>query len=348
MDAPTQRLFGLRGLFAELAEQGVSIAQLLAGSGITTDQLSDPRSLISRRQRLIVYSNAQRLSGRPDVGIYAGKRQRMSDYGVFGYAMASCHTLGDALDLGLEQLPRATHAVPLGSRVEGDVGILFAQNAAFLGDALPFLSEFWCSSMNGLFCNILESPFPSIRMLVTYPAPSYWRTYEREFGCPIEFDAGVNEWHYDARLRNSVLPNANPVTMSILQSCWWDAPSIDGAREVDLVSTITAMLMDQSGDIENIDSIAGKLGMSLRTLHRRLAAAGVTYKSIVDEVRQKLAFRYLRQTTMTIEQIAEQTGFSDASNFRRAFKRWTGRTPGELRRLPEKKGLLARSELSTD
>ncbi|MCY1254249.1 putative HTH-type transcriptional regulator [compost metagenome] len=338
MDAPTQRVFGLRALFAELADQGVPADRLLAGSGITTNQLSDPRSLVSRRQRLVVYDNAHRLSGRPDLGIYAGKRQRMSDFCVFGYAMASCPTLGDALDLGLKQFPRATHTVPLGSRIEGDLGILFAPNATFLGDALPFVSEFWCSSMNGLFCNILEAPFPSIRMLVSYPAPSYWREYETQFGCPIEFDAGVNEWHYDALARDVVLPNANPMTTSILQSFSWDPPLIDEAKGLDLVSTITAMLMNQKGDIGNIDSVAERLGLSLRTLHRRLAAGGVTYRSIVDEVRQRLAFRFLKQTTMTIEQIAEQTGFSDASNFRKAFKRWTGRTPSDVRH-PEDKNV---------
>ncbi|MBR8257230.1 AraC family transcriptional regulator [Burkholderia ambifaria] len=331
MDTPVQRLFGLRALFAELADQDVSAAQLLEGSGVTRDQLNDPRCMVSRSQRLAIYRNVQRLSARPDVGMAAGRKQRLSDFCVFGYAMASCPTLGAALDLGLKQLPRAGHVLHVSSHVEGDLGIWSTHNPASLGEALPFVSEFWCSSIHGLLCDILEKPFPSIRMLFAYPAPPHWHTYEQEFGCPIEFDAGVNEWHYDAGARELPLPNANPMTTRIFQSFWWDPPLIDEAEGLDLVSTITAILMNQNGDIENVDSVAEKLGVSVRTLHRRLAAEGITYKSIVDEVRQKLAFRYLKQTTMTIEQIAEQTGFSDASNFRKAFKRWTGRTPGDVR-----------------
>lgn len=330
-DTPSQTLFGLRALLNEFADQGVSNAQLLADSGLRPHQLSDPQFLISRHQRLLIYQNAQRLTTRSDVALTAGARQRISDFCVFGFAMASCPTLGSALDLGFRYLPRIGHLLQFSSHVEGDLGILSSHNPWSLGDDLPFATELWRSSINRLLGQILEAPFPSVRMLFPYPAPSHWRAYEQTFGCPVEFDAGVDEWHYDARAQDQELPNANPMAVLIFQT-FWKQLLIEDVDYQNLIPSITTILMSQHGNCKNIDSLAERLRISVRTLHRRLAAEGVTYQSIVDDVRRRLALRYLEQTSMTTDQIAERVGFSDAANFRKAFKRWTGLTPGEARR----------------
>lgn len=71
---------------------------------------------------------------------------------------------------------------------------------------------------------------------------------------------------------------------------------------------------------------------SPRTLHRRLAEAGSGYHDILDDVRRRLAEEFLRNIGLSIEEIAARTGFSDASNFRKAFRKWTGELPAEYRR----------------
>jgi len=329
-DAPTLTLFGLHALLAEMASQGVPATQVLAGTGIHLSQFDTPRSLISRRQRLAVYRNAQRLAKRSDVGLLAGARQRVSDFGIYGYALASSRTLGAAIDLSLKHLRQAGPVLQISSRIEGDIGILRSHDPWSVGDLLPFVAEFWRSSNNALLSRVLEAPFPSVRMLLPYPAPAHWRAYGRMFRCPVEFGAEVMEWHYDANARGLVLPNANPMTALVCQD-FCEQVLADQSDNSDLVPSIRTMLINQPGRFDNVDAIAERFGMSVRTLHRRLAAEGIAYQSIVDDVRHRLALQYLDQTSMTIEQIAERVGFADASNFRKAFKKWTGRAPSDGR-----------------
>ncbi len=329
-DDPTLPLFGLHALIAEMASQGVSAARVLAGTGVRQRQLDEPHSLMSRRQRLAIYRNAQRLAKRSDVGLRAGARQRVGDFAVYGYALTSSPTLGAALDLTFKHLRMAGPVFQMSSRIEGDVGILRSHDPWSAGELLPFVAEFWRSSINALLSGVLESPFPTLRMLLPYAAPPHWREYERMFRCPIDFDAEVMEWHYDATQRDRPLPNANPLTESVCQS--FCEQIIAGEPEGSgLLPSIRTLLVNQPGRFENVGGIADRLGMSVRTLHRRLAAEGVTYQSIIDDLRHRLAVQYLAHTTMTIEQISQRTGFSDPANFRKAYKRWTGRTPRDER-----------------
>jgi len=92
--------------------------------------------------------------------------------------------------------------------------------------------------------------------------------------------------------------------------------------------------------------IADKLGLSLRTLHRRLSESGVSYQGIIDDLRRSIATEYLENTRLQIEEVAERVGFADATSFRKAFKKWTGHAPsvyrGGLQEGPD--GILSKVE----
>jgi AraC-like DNA-binding protein len=77
--------------------------------------------------------------------------------------------------------------------------------------------------------------------------------------------------------------------------------------------------------------MAARLHLTPRTRHRRLVEAGTGYQKIIDNVRRRLAEEFLRNTGLSVEEIAERTGFSDASNFRKAFRKWTGEPPADYR-----------------
>ncbi len=87
LDAPTQSLLGLSALAAELAGQGVSVMNLFARSGIEPTDLENQKARMSHRQRLVIYRNARSLAKRTDIALVAGARQRLSDYGIYGYAI---------------------------------------------------------------------------------------------------------------------------------------------------------------------------------------------------------------------------------------------------------------------
>ena len=96
-----------------------------------------------------------------------------------------------------------------------------------------------------------------------------------------------------------------------------------GAAEVRVCSHL--------GRPTSLEDVARNLNMSARTLRRKLREENTSFRQLVDELRQDFALRYLRDTDLTVEDIAETLGFSDAANFRHAFRRWTNASPHEFR-----------------
>ena len=330
-DSRTQNLVGLGALAAELAAQGVSVRDLFARTGVTADQLEDMHARISHRQRLAIYRNAKRLAKRPDIGLLAGARQRISDYGILGYAMVSSRTFGDALMFALDHGTMAGPAVrQISFRVDGRIAILRSHGPDTLGDLLPFAAEFWRSSMTSVFSRVLEAPFPTTRMTFPFPAPEHWRNYERMFNCAIDFGADAMEWLFDANVLGQPCPNANPITAKICQQVC-DVVLMESPGESELARKIRTTCLNNAKRFPTADEIASQLGLSLRTLHRRLAEDGLSYQSILDGMRRSLATELLENTHMAIDQVAERVGFSDATSFRKAFKKWTSHSPSDFR-----------------
>lgn len=340
IDAPTQSMLGLAALAAELAAQGVSVKDLFERTGVLPCQLEDPHARISRRQRLAIYRSAILLAKRSDIGLLAGARQRISDYGIYGYAMVSSPTFGEALKFSIKHIAMAGSTVlQISLRVENGIAILRSHGTQSLGNLLPFVAEFWRSSMTALFNRVLEAPFPTSRMLFPFPAPVHWRNYERMFNCPIEFDAGSMEWHFRAEVLERGCPNANPITAQVCQQ-FCDVIMAEHPGETDMVRRIRAACLNSPKRFPPAEEIAEQLGLSLRTLHRRLAQDGLSYQSVLDNMRRSLATEFLENTHLMIDEIAERVGFADATSFRKAFRKWTGHSPTHFRR-PDSAGSSA-------
>ncbi len=116
-------MLGIGGLFEEMASYGISRAALIANTGIELAALDDPAARMTHQQKILLFRNVQRLSSHPGVGLFAGQRQRLSDFGVFGYALASSATLGDALAFGIKHVRLAGPVLEKSLRVEHDVAI---------------------------------------------------------------------------------------------------------------------------------------------------------------------------------------------------------------------------------
>ena len=332
IDARSQSMTGIAALAAELAAEGVSVDDLFAGTGLQPWQLGDPATRISLRQRLALYRNGRDLAKRPDIGLLAGARQRISDYGIYGFAMLSSQNFGNALEFSLQHIQMAGPVVmQISFEIADNTVVLKSHGIDSLGDLLPFVAEFWRSSMTTLFSRVLETPFPSKRMIFAYPAPPHWRNYERVFNCPVTFGADTMEWHIDADLLARPCPNANPITAQVCQQ-FCDRIVVDDAGEAELPRRIRTICMNSSERFPPAESVAKELGLSLRTLHRHLASQGYSYQGIVDRLRGRIAIELLENTTMRMDQIAERVGFSDATSFRKAFVKWTGRPPTAFRR----------------
>jgi AraC-like DNA-binding protein len=148
--------------------------------------------------------------------------------------------------------------------------------------------------------------------------------------CSCLFDQPAHELHYPVSLLDRAPQFANRLTHAWLEETCDD---LIGQAETatTLVAEIYQRLMRAPHQAPTMEGISQELGVTERTLRRRLANEGVRYADIADDVRKRLSLSYLRTTRMTADDIASKVGFSDTANFRRALKRWTGRTFGQLR-----------------
>lgn len=322
--------YGFAALFDEVADQGVAPRELLAGTRIPTTWRRRPDRALAHEQRLALFRNAQRLSRRPDTALRAGQRQRISDFGVYGYALATSPTFGDALRFGHEHLVLAGPVLRITFELRGNVGVLRSHNPQSLGSVLPFVAEFWRSSMTALLSRVLEAPFPSKAMYFPYEAPPHVKAYRSTFACPVYFDSDVMEWHFDGSVLDAPCPNASTMTAGIFRD-FCERIVSSGEGQTSLQRQVRAVCLDTQGRQATAASVAATLGLSLRTFHRRLRAEGATFQRLLDDVRSSVAIEYLVNTTMPVEEIGNRLGMPDASNLRKAFRRWTGSAPGTYR-----------------
>ena len=150
------------------------------------------------------------------------------------------------------------------------------------------------------------------------------------FGAPVSFSQPANRLLFDAGWLDGTPRLGNEITYStVLGLC--DGQIEEFQLRRGLAGKIRQNLMLNLMQPMNFEHVAKNLNMSARTLRRKLREENTSFRQLVDELRRDFALRYLRDTDLTVEDIAEALGFSDAANFRHAFRRWTNTAPHEFR-----------------
>jgi AraC-like DNA-binding protein len=151
------------------------------------------------------------------------------------------------------------------------------------------------------------------------------------FDCPVRYGQPENKLVFDAAWLNGTPNLGNEVTFSEV-SALCDRLLRELELNTGLAGRVRQIFLTCMGQPTSFDLIAGRLKMSPRTLRRKLEQEGTSFRKLIDELRAHAAIKYVRDTDLTIEDIAFALGFSDAAAFRHAFRRWTKSAPHEYRR----------------
>jgi AraC-like DNA-binding protein len=162
--------------------------------------------------------------------------------------------------------------------------------------------------------------------------PSYAARYKLYFRCPLVFGREANSIIFPRVLLDRAQVHADPTVDRMLREA--AERLLQGQARDQRLHERVRLLLRYSMDVQQISAerVARCFGLTLRTLRRRLASEGFSLSTLVDEARCRVACDALRREELSLPAVAEMVGFSEASAFFRAFKRWTGRTPGEFRR----------------
>jgi AraC-like DNA-binding protein len=169
-----------------------------------------------------------------------------------------------------------------------------------------------------------------VELELDYPEPDYSASYQQVFGFPVHFNSQYCQMRFQSAGLALPLATANPAVATIFrEQCNSLLNSL--GRQAPLSSQVQHILLFRNGDFPAIGEVARQLFMSERTLRRRLTAQGKSFQRLLDEVRFQLSKEYLANTSLPVSEVARLVGFSDSTNFRRSFKRWSGTLPSTFR-----------------
>ena len=182
-----------------------------------------------------------------------------------------------------------------------------------------------------VFSLVLGRRFPSLEVFFPYPAPKHAALYQEVFGCPVHFSAERMEWHFDASVLSERCASAEPGIAALCEDYCEQFVDQSQGKSLFQQEILRACVRNLASSDVQAPAIAKSLNMSVRTFYRRLRAENVSYLALLDRLRSSVALEYLRNTRIPIEEIAARCGYQDVSNFRKAFRRWTGQSPSAYR-----------------
>jgi len=329
---PSIQAKAVEKIIKSAAAQGVPARALYEAIKMNPAALTDPDQRIPFAQVVALYERAAELTGDDAFGLHVGEAVDPKAFDVLGYAVINSPTLGEALD----RMVRYNFIWTNGSCFSVDAtGALTRIVYEYLDHTITERrhdTEMTLAAIAALGRTVANSELSPARVTFQHDSPRDTREHARIFQCSVEFNASKNQYFLDSRALELPIVKADPGLIALLDR---HAAELVArfSREDTLRDKVQNLIRNElRGGNAALNRVAEQLGMSARTLQRKLQASGTSHQKLLDEVRHELALRYLREPELAVCEVAYLLGFSESSAFHRAFKRWTGTTPNEFRR----------------
>ena len=323
----------LQPLLELLRERHIDPAQLCQLAGLTQHELAGDSIAASSYLRLLEAGAAR--CDDAAFGLHVGERVKLGTYHVYGMLLMSCSDLGQALQ---QTLRYEGLAHDLGRSLLGRTGELSEYRwDSWYPDASRHLAESVMAGIRVFGDWFAGTSLPPTPVYFAHPAPADLREHQRLFGSSVEFDAPWHAARFPSALLTWPVPNAAISLHPILQQHADQLLLKKHAQqhEHEQVSAVrNAIRRHLASDCARLPMIALELGLSVRSLQRKLSESGLNFQQILDQTRCELAQTYLRQPSLSLADIAFLLAYQDQSAFQHAFKEWTGLTPKAYRDHP--------------
>jgi AraC-like DNA-binding protein len=324
-----------RGLVRLAVAKGARADELWARSGIGPAELDDQDNRVPMPKYVALMRAAKELTNDPALGLHYGEAVDLGEVSITGLIANASETVGDAF-VQLNRFGRLAievDGVGAGAdRFKATVreGAYWVVDTRSNPNDFPELTEVTFARMACQPRRFLPKPHV-IEVHVTHAPPDYSAEYERVLGCPVVFSSHWNAMRMDPMLSSYRVALQPRYVFGVLSEKA-EALLHELEQSKSTRGKVESLLMPvlHTGDI-SMDAIAEKMAVSRQTLFRRLKAEGATFEKVLDELRHRLALNYLGGRKASVNETAYLVGFSDPAAFSRAFKRWTGKSPSEMR-----------------
>jgi AraC-like DNA-binding protein len=314
----------------KLGEMGVARDRLLREAKIDERQLRDPDGRIPLDAVARLWRVAASHVPDPAFGLRIGAATSVRDWGLVGYAVAFSNTLGSALN-------RFAHY----SRVVSDalvVRIDAEREATWVRlDVQPALRAFRpavdarLAALLSACREMVAAPVTPLLVQLSYRQPADVKEYERFFAAPLEFGALASSFLLRSEDLARRVAVADHTLVGYLETLA-DQKLAAVSKEHTLREQVHRVLWSELSErTPTLKGVARTLGVSARTLQRQLRQEGASFAGVLNALRREMAPSLLRDGQNSVAEVAFLLGYEDPSAFRRAFRRWFGRSPRSFR-----------------
>jgi len=329
-------------LAAYVKERGHDDGPILQLPGIRERDLEDPDVRVPETASREAWRLAMSITGDEAIGLHVAEWLPRGSLDLIEYAFRSSATLGD----GLVRLARYGRLI--NDRLAGHVlhagpspGVRFLMGVADSGPLHPQRAEFSIALALRLARDATAAPLVPVEVSFAHDGPADQSEHRAFFRSPIHFSSGVNGMVFSDADGARALRAADAALAAVIQRRLdkalaaldkLDQPG-DGSASVSIAARVRRLLIDKMAhEQQSVTTIGRELGLSARTLSRRLAGEGTSFRDIQDQVRHQLAVSLLADPKVSIAEVAFFLGYAEPAPFHRSFKRWTGTTPQLHRR----------------
>lgn len=317
-------------LIIDLCQQrGIELAA--EASRFDPEALNDPDGRLKLTEVAALFYEAFRQDDA--IGYEIGLNTQFSSHGFVGYGVLTNPNLAEALDFGMRYASLRTPFVAMRSTVKGGEVIVDVEPAFDLGPMMRvclehFLIGIWSVARSVAKASGIADLMGSLHF--QHPEPECHQRYADRLP-PCVFSAAAYQMRLPASLLATPLATADSTAARLaMAQCEEEA-----RRQGDLttVSLQVRSILDRHPAPPTLEHVARRLHMSTRSLKRKLQAENSSYQLLVDQHRERLARSWLMESVLGVSDIAEKLGYTNTANFSRAFRRWTGMSPSEMRHL---------------
>ncbi len=307
---------------------GVDAHRCLAGSALSLDDLSDPATSVYPEQELTVIRNLiGRLGHRPGLGAEAGYRYSLADTGVLGYALMASRSFGAAVQVACRyfSLTSTYFTLEAPTTTDTEASISF-DHSGVPADLRDFLVERDVAVLLRLLqplLGVLDSP-TVVRLELSDTELPLAPAEIPNLTLAVQH-SDRNSLNFPVSLMERGMPVADPATAAI---CIRQCEELLSRRRVrrGMSAAVRTRIIQHFNEIPSMATIAAEVHVTERTLHRKLAAEGTSYRALLDEIRSALATEML-ESGLTVEETARRLGYSETAAFTHAYTRWHSHPP---------------------
>jgi len=313
-------------------DPGIDRAPLFQAVGLRMDAAPDVKRMVPDQSYYrLLETIAASLDDATDFPLRVGATMRCDDYGAFGLAWKTAPTLAGSFQRAERYASVLTSVAEYELRPGDGASFYLLHRAGPRRLGLRLSNEATLASVTAIIREVSPEPFAPLEVHCKHPAPAQTAAHEAYFGCPVVFGSDKD----GLLIADTALMRRNRLgddAISRFLVAHLDAEIAARAPETSFQQVLLRRISDRLSDgPPRAAMLARDMGMSERTLRRRLADEGLSFHGVLETARLRLAEGLLVQSDHSLAEIAFLTGFSEQSAFNRAFKRWVDETPAAFR-----------------